>query len=153
MANKSNKVGGFMQKSRFLSPPFFVAYFAIFNLILYFITHKFWIGGSSFLPMIGILGKNNALLFSGLVNVGVIIGSFIGAKTSGEFIFRMPKGNTLLRGIIGGTLIGAGVTIAPGTCTTSFVIGLPMMSVSSFISGAGIFIGGYIIYVTVLKKR
>jgi len=119
---------------------------------MYLSIKKFWIGGSSFLPMIGNLGPNNKFLFAFIVNIGVICGSFLGATTSGEFTLRMPKANSLLRAIIGGCLIGMGVTLAPGTCTTVFVTGMPMLSVSSFLSGAGIFIGGYITYQLTINK-
>lgn len=141
-----------MPQKKFLTPPFLVAYFAIFNVILYFITHKFWIGGSSFLPMIGKFGKENELVFSFIVNLGVILGALIGAKSSGEFILRLPRNKDLIKGILGGILIGAGVTIAPGTCTTSFVVGIPMLAVAAFISAAGIFIGGYIMFTLFIKK-
>ena len=120
--------------------------FALLNVIMYFTIKKFWIGGSSFLPMIGMMGPKNKFLFAFVVNVGVILGSFIGAKSFGEFKVRMPAGKDLWKGVLGGALIGVGVTLAPGTCTTSFVTGMPMLSVSSFLSGAGIFIGAFTVY-------
>lgn len=121
-----------------------VACFAILNVIMYLTLHKFWIGGSSFLPLIGETGPNNKFLFAFLVNLGVIFGAFLGALISREFRLRQPKG--LRKAVIGGTLIGMGVTLAPGTCTTSFVTGMPMLSISSFLSAAGIFIGAFIVY-------
>ena len=81
------------------------------------------------------------------------MGAFLGAIFSKEFILKIPQMKDIPKAIIGGILIGIGITLAPGTCTTSFVIGFPMLSISSFISGAGIFIGGYIIYLTILKKN
>ena len=127
-------------------PLFFVAGFALLNVFMYFAITKFWIGGSSFLPMIGDVGPGNKFLFAFIVNLGVILGSFIGAKTSGEFLLRKPKARNIPRAIIGGILIGIGVTLCPGTCTTAFVTGMPMLSVSSFLSAAGIFIGAYIVF-------
>ena len=141
------------KSSKLTSPMYMVGYFAILNIIMYLTIHKFWIGGSSFLPMIGKLGNHNQFLFAFLVNVGVIGGAFIGAYSSGEFRLRMPAKNNLLRAFIGGVLIGMGVTVAPGTCTTAFVTGMPMLSVSSFISAAGIFIGAYIVYSYTIKRR
>ena len=44
------------------------------------------------------------------------------------------------------SMIGIGITLCPGTCTTAFVTGMPMLSVSSFLSAAEIFIGAYIAY-------
>ncbi len=133
-------------------PLFFVAGFALLNVIMYFAITKFWIGGSSFLPMIGEMGKGSKFLFAFIVNMGVIVGAFIGAKSSGEFLFRKPRARNIPRAIIGGILIGIGVTLCPGTCTTAFVTGMPMLSVSSFLSAAGIFIGAYIVF-RMFKKQ
>jgi len=135
-------------------PIFMVACFAMLNVIMYLTIHKFWIGGSSFLPMIGKFGEGNKFLFAFIVNIGVIAGAFLGAITSGEFRFRLPRRQNIPRAIMGGIMIGIGVTLAPGTCTTAFVTGIPMLSVSSFLSGAGIFIGAYIVYrITIEKER
>ena len=149
----STKTMGRAVPRRWTSPPFMVGYFAVLNVIMYFAIHKFWIGGSSFLPMIGQLGEGNKFLFAFLVNIGVIGGAFLGAYTSGEFRLRYPKKKDLTKAVIGGTLIGMGVTVAPGTCTTAFVTGMPMLSVSSFLSAAGIFIGAYIVYSFTLGRR
>ncbi|MCP4591639.1 MAG: YeeE/YedE family protein [bacterium] len=140
-------------KRRLTSPVFMVGYFAVLNIIMYLTIHKFWIGGSSFLPMIGILGEGNKFLFALLVNVGVIAGAFVGAYTSGEFRLRLPRRRDVVKAMIGGMLIGMGVTVAPGTCTTAFVTGMPMLSVSSFLSAAGIFIGAHIVYSHTLGRR
>lgn len=129
-----------------------VACFALLNVIMYATVAKFWIGGSSFLPMIGKLGEGNKFLFAFLVNMGVIAGSFIGAISSKEFIVRKPKKENLMRAVAGGFLIGMGITLAPGTCTTAFVIGLPMLSVSSVLSVVGICVGAYIAYMLTMHK-
>ena len=142
-----------MLKQLFNKSMIMIILFSTLNVIMYFSIKKFWIGGSSFLPMIGHFGPNNALLFAFLVNMGVIVGAFLGAFFSKEFILKVPQRQDIPKAIIGGILIGIGITLAPGTCTTSFVIGFPMLSISSFISGAGIFIGGYIVYLTFLKNK
>lgn len=126
--------------------------FALLNVIMYLTIKKFWIGGSSFLPMVGKMGPDNSFLFSFIVNMGVITGALIGALSSKEFKLRMPVVKDLPRTILGGVLIGIGVTLAPGTCTTAFVTGIPMLSVSSFLSAAGIFIGGYIGFRIIWRK-
>lgn len=134
------------KKGFFSNPLLMVACFALLNVVMYFLIKRFWIGGSSFLPMIGNLGPDKTFLLAFMTNMGVIIGAFLGAKVSGEFSLRKPKAVNIPRAVIGGVLIGMGVTLAPGTCTTAFVIGIPMLSISSFISAAGIFIGAYITY-------
>ena len=139
--NASNGSG-----TRWRSPAYMVAYFAILNVIMYFTIQKFWIGGSSFLPMIGKLGPENKFLFAFLVNMGVILGAFLAARDNQEFRLRWPRKRDVPKAIAGGILIGMGVTIAPGTCTTAFVTGMPMLSVSSFLSAAGICIGAFLVY-------
>ncbi len=136
----------------FTKPLVLVSGFAFLNVAMYLLIHRFWIGGSSFLPMIGIGGPENKFIFAFIVNMGVIAGAALGALTSGEFRFRLPSVADLPKAILGGILIGIGVTLAPGTCTTSFVTGMPMLSVSSFLSGAGIFIGGYIVFRIIWRK-
>ncbi|OFZ48687.1 MAG: hypothetical protein A2381_05030 [Bdellovibrionales bacterium RIFOXYB1_FULL_37_110] len=142
-----------MLKQLFNKSMIMIILFSTLNIIMYFSIKKFWIGGSSFLPMIGNFGPNNAFLFAFLVNMGVIVGAFGGAMMSKEFNLKIPRPKDIPKAIIGGVLIGIGITLAPGTCTTSFVIGFPMLSISSFISGAGIFIGGYIVYLVIIKKN
>ncbi len=127
--------------------------FALLNVIMYFSIKKFWIGGSSFLPLIGNVGANSKFLVALTVNIGILIGSFISAKLSGEFILRLPRAKELPKFILAGFLVGIGITLNPGTCTTAFVTGMPMLSVSSFLSAAGIFLGGYFVYNTFLREK
>jgi len=148
------KEGNVLHKSRkfWQDPLVLVAGFGVLNVVMYLTIHKFWIGGSSFLPMIGQTGENGKFLFAFVVNLGVIAGAFIGALSSGEFFFRLPRANQLPKAILGGILIGIGVTLAPGTCTTAFVTGMPMLSVSSFLSAAGIFIGAFIVFKIMTRR-
>lgn len=135
---------------------FWVSCFAIINVLMYLFIKKFWIGGSSFLPMVGILGKEGAktaYLFAFIVNIGLIVGAFIASMGSKEFVFRLPKNaHVIARAIIGGIFIGIGITLAPGTCSTVFITGMPMLSINSFLSAAGIFIGAFISYRYVTKR-
>ncbi len=123
-----------------------VAGFAILNVLMYLTIHRFWIGGSSFLPMIGESGPGNKFLFAFIVNMGVIVGAAMGAMSKREFRLRLPRQDQIGKSVIGGLLIGMGITLAPGTCTTAFVTGMPMLSVASFLSAAGIVLGALIVY-------
>lgn len=133
-------------------PVVMVACFALLNVAMYMSIHRFWIGGSSFLPLVGQLGPNRAFLFAFIVNVGVIVGAVLGALSRREFRLRMPRADQLRTSLLGGTLIGMGVTLAPGTCTTSFVTGMPMLSVSSFLSAAGILLGALAVYARTIGR-
>ncbi|MBU0503862.1 MAG: YeeE/YedE thiosulfate transporter family protein [Candidatus Omnitrophota bacterium] len=141
-----------MLKKLFSNFKLMAAGFALLNVIMYLSIKKFWIGGSSFLPMIGTFGPNNAFVFAFIVNLGVIAGALLGAVIFGEFILRLPKARDIGLAILSGTLIGIGVTLAPGTCTTVFVTGMPMLSVNAFLSAAGIFIGAFLTYAIFTKN-
>ena len=140
------------EKGLSAQPTVLVGGFALLNIVMYVAIQKYWIGGRSFLPMMGDFGVGGKFLFAFVVNLGLIAGAFIGAKTSGEFRLRMPQASLLPRAMLGGILIGMGVTLAPGTCTTAFVTGMPMLSVASFISVAGILIGAYIMFKVAVER-
>ena len=131
---------------------FFVGCFALLNIIMYFMLGRFWIGGSSFLPLVGKFGPEKKFLLAFIVNLGVIFGAFFAAWISKEFCLRYPRKELIPEAILGGFLIGVGITLAPGTCTTAFVVGIPMFSVSSFLSIAGIFLGVFSVY-TIKRQR
>ena len=79
------------EKNIFKNYLFWASCFAVLNVLMYFLIGKFWIGGSSFLPMIGVIGKEGAetaFLFAFIVNIGIIIGSLVSSikYTSAEVI-------------------------------------------------------------------
>lgn len=49
-----------------------------------------------------------------LLVVGILLGSFISAKLSGEFRVRVPDSRTIVNSVIGGTLMGVGAAWAGG---------------------------------------
>lgn len=59
--------------------------------------------------------------------IGILAGSFIAAKGSGEFRIRIPDATTTVRSIGGGALMGIGATLAGG-CT----IGNAMVNTATF---------------------
>lgn len=122
------------------------AAFALLNVAMYWAIGRFWIGGSSFLPLVGELGQKQAFLYALTVNLGVIVGVLVSAASFKEFKLRLPRKADLWKAVLGGFLIGVGITLAPGTCSTAFVTGIPMLSVSSFLSAIGIFLGAYAVF-------
>lgn len=85
--------------------------FAALNVIMYLALGRFWIGGSSFLPLVGEFGPNDAYLFALVVNIGVVVGAGVGAASNGEFVLRLPHRENTVRAILGGALIGVGITL------------------------------------------
>ncbi|GAA1537829.1 YeeE/YedE family protein [Brevibacterium picturae] len=59
--------------------------------------------------------------------IGIIVGSFIAAKASGEFRIRVPDQGTVVKSIVGGVGMGVGAAIAGG-CT----VGNAMVSTAQF---------------------
>ena len=59
--------------------------------------------------------------------IGILVGSFIAAKASGEFRVRVPDKGTIIKSIIGGIGMGVGAAIAGG-CT----VGNAMVSTAQF---------------------
>jgi len=136
--------------------------FALTNVAMLFLYTKvletkyipFWIGGSSFLPLVGVFGKGEVpdLFIAALVvNIGIMVGSFITALAYKEFILRMPNGRQVVKAIVGGILMGIGFTLAPGTCTTPFVTGMQNLGVNSYLSIAGIIVGAHFGYKLIQK--
>ena len=125
---------------------FWGACFAVVNVTMFLALHKYWIGGVSFLPLVGVLGPGKKLLFAFVVQVGVILGAFLSALLSNEFILRFPSGKNTIRAILGGILMGIGSALAPGSCSGAFISNLPLLSVAALLSVTGIFIGGYLAY-------
>ncbi len=99
-------------------------------------------------PLSAATGRNNGLgittpsgnIASGLVTgntekfdwgvmlvLGILVGSFVAAKASGEFRLRVPDSVTAVRAIIGGILMGVGAALAGG-CT----VGNGMVETSLF---------------------
>lgn len=77
--------------------------------------------------------------------LGILIGSFIGAKGSNEFRFRVPDVTTVLRSALGGVVMGIGATLAGGCSIgnglvdTAFFswqgwVALPMMILGTWVA-------------------
>ncbi len=62
-----------------------------------------------------------------LLVVGILVGSFIAAKLSGEFRFRIPDPVTAVQSALGGAGMGIGASLAGG-CT----IGNAMVQTATF---------------------
>ncbi|MDU8925325.1 YeeE/YedE family protein [Pasteurellaceae bacterium LIM206] len=61
-----------------------------------------------------ITGDGKFINWGVLLVLGILVGSFIAAKGSNEFRFRVPDVQTLLRSAVGGATMGIGATLAGG---------------------------------------
>ena len=77
-------------------------------------------------------------LYSGsLLNVGVIAGALIAALLSRQFAIRVPASGDLLKGAVGGMMLGAGAMLALGCNIGGFFSAVSALS----LSGLGMMIG------------
>lgn len=74
-----------------------------------------------------VTGDTQRLDWGVLLVVGILLGSFIAAKASGEFRLRVPDATQAVRSVIGGILMGVGAAWAGG-CT----VGNGMVQTSLF---------------------
>ena len=72
-------------------------------------------------------GDDSYLNWGVMLVLGILVGSFIGAKSSGEFRVRVSDATTSVRAVAGGTLMGVGASLAGG-CT----VGNGMVQTSLF---------------------
>ncbi|GAB3594929.1 putative inner membrane protein [Corynebacterium faecale] len=72
-------------------------------------------------------GDDSYLNWGVMLVLGILVGSFIAAKASGEFRVRVADASTSVRAVIGGTMMGVGASLAGG-CT----VGNGMVQTSLF---------------------
>jgi len=76
---------------------------------------------------------------------GVVVGSFVAAKASGEFhIESFTDASDMIRHLIGAVLMGVGGIIALGCTIGQAITGMSTLAASSLIAWMAILLGGYI---------
>ena len=84
-------------------------------------------------------------LYSGsLLDAGVIAGGFVAALLSREFALRIPPRGELLKGAIGGAMLGAGAMLALGCNIGGFWSAVSALSLSGFGMMLGLAAGAYL---------
>ncbi len=78
-----------------------------------------------------------------LMAIGIIFGSTIMALWHREFRFRIPKGEFILWGLIGGTLMGFGARVGLGCNIGAFFMKVAGGDPGGWIFGAGLAAGAY----------
>lgn len=76
-----------------------------------------------------------------LLNIFIIIGAFISALFSREFGIRVAPAGELVKGLIGGALMGIGSTIGIGCTTGGFFSGVAALSGGALFLSLGFLIG------------
>jgi len=87
---------------------------------------------------------NISLTIDMLMIASLIVGSFVAAYASGDFRIRKPKLNRVPNYAVGGLLMGVGSRLAAGCNIANLFSGVALLSVHSFLAGAGIILGVYV---------
>ncbi len=89
-----------------------------------------------------VAGDTKALANWGtLLVVGIIIGSYIAAKASGEFRLRVPDAATLVKSLVGGLAMGIGASLAGGCTIGNALVGSAELSLNGFLAFGSFFLG------------
>lgn len=91
----------------------------------------------------GIVSGDTSLLWNWgtLLIIGIIIGSYVAAKASGEFRLRVPDEAQMVKSLIGGTAMGIGASLAGGCTIGGSMVGSAEMSLNGWLSFVGFFLG------------
>lgn len=73
--------------------------------------------------------------------LGILVGSFIAAKASGEFKVRVPDARTVVRSIAGGAGMGVGASLAGGCTIGNAMVETAQFSYQGWIAFALMFLG------------
>jgi uncharacterized protein len=94
------------------------------------------------------ISPNNALpplLRSGsVVNIGLLLGAFLSALLAKQFSIRVGPASELIKGLIGGILIGIGAVLARGCNIGAFFSGTSSMGMQGLSMALGLAIGAFI---------
>lgn len=76
--------------------------------------------------------------------LGILLGSFFGARLSGEFRFRLPDKKTLAYASIGGVLMGVGASLAGGCTIGNGLVETAIFSYKGWVATIFFLVGAYI---------
>ena len=78
---------------------------------------------------------------NGLFIAGIVASAFAAALAAGEFKPKRPGGGHVLRGLIGGALLGWGTVIGLGCTVGTLLSGISAGAVSGWVFGIGLLVG------------
>ena len=76
-----------------------------------------------------------------LLVIGILVGSFVAAKASGEFRVRVPSAEIAKRSVGGGILMGVGAVLAGGCTVGNGMVNTGLFSWQGWISLAAMALG------------
>jgi uncharacterized membrane protein YedE/YeeE len=97
---------------------------------------------------LGVLSRPDLLPpwhYSGsMLNLGMIAGALVAALLSREFAVRVPPAGELVKGAVGGTLLGVGAVLSFGCNIGGFFSAVSALSLSGFAMMAGLLVGAWL---------
>lgn len=104
-----------------------------------------------------VTGDNQFLNWGMFLVLGLFIGSFIAAKASGEFRWRVPNAKTMVTSSAGGVLMGIGASLAGGCSIGNGLVMTAMMTWQGWIALVfmilGVWVASYFVFVRPTKQR
>ena len=79
--------------------------------------------------------------WSVMLVLGILVGSFAAAKLSGEFRWRVPDAQTMLRSAGGGVAMGIGAALAGGCTIGNSLVETSLFSYQGWVSLVAIMLG------------
>lgn len=111
-------------------------------------------GPSANIIQYAIIGNTKFINWGVFLVLGILIGSFIAAKASNEFKFRVPDVKTLLNSAIGGVLMGIGASLAGGCSIGNGLVETAFFSWQGWISLPIMILGTWVAaYFTIIRSK
>ncbi|NOR45343.1 MAG: YeeE/YedE family protein [Candidatus Delongbacteria bacterium] len=127
---------------------------AILNLLLFVIKYP-WGGSGGYLNigqnLFGSLGFESLQASTAInmhtvaiLNIMIVLGAFVSSLFSKEFSIKIAPFGELVKGFIGGALMGIGAIVGVGCTTGGFFTGVPALSGGALFLTAGFLIGTFL---------
>lgn len=101
-----------------------------------------------------VTGESKFINWGVFLVLGILLGSFIAAKASNEFRFRVPDVKTLLRSAVGGVLMGIGATLAGGCSIGNGLVDTAFFSWQGWVSLPMMIFGTWVAaYFTIIRPQ
>lgn len=101
-----------------------------------------------------VTGENAILDWGVFLVLGILLGSFLAAKGSGEFRFRLPDKKTLANNAIGGVTMGFGASIAGGCTIGNGLVNSAIFTWQGWAAIVFFLLGTWIaVYFTIIRQR
>lgn len=99
-----------------------------------------------------VTGESKFINWGVFLVLGILLGSFIAAKASNEFRFRVPDATTVLRSALGGVVMGIGASLAGGCSIGNGLVETAFFSWQGWVSLPVMILGTWVAaYFTIIR--